>query len=131
MRETLPARGWPENVLALVSHFNAAHQICYENRNKIIHSNLSVGPRQAILLYKANRDGKTVLDNPPLSELRRGADDMHIYFWFGLQLANMINIEFEGVKPKAGDRAYFAWPDKPPLPIPMEYTSDPRPIRGL
>jgi hypothetical protein len=64
-----------------------------------------------------------------LGELRQVADDMNAYFQFGMWLSNMINWEILGLKPRAGDRWHRSWPDKPPLPIPLEYTSDPRPIR--
>jgi hypothetical protein len=129
MREMLPTRDWPDNVKGLVQHFIEAYKICHENRNKLMHSNLFAMSRDAIMLSKIGRDGKTTLANPLLSELRQVADDMKTYFDYGLWLSNMINFEILGLKPQAGDRWYRSWPDKPPLPIPLEYTSDPRPIR--
>jgi hypothetical protein len=129
LRETLPSREWPPEVRDLSQHFIEAHKICYENRNKLMHSNLHSMSPDAIILAKTGRDGKTTLANPLLSELQRVADDMKTYFDFGLQLSNMINLEILGLEPRAGDRWYRSWPGKPPLPIPLEYTSDPRPIR--
>jgi hypothetical protein len=131
MRQALPLRGWPQNVEDLAYHFVEAHKICYENRNKLMHSNIMVGSERAILLFKIERSGKTMLANPTLKELRQVADDMNTYFNFGLWLSNMINLEILGIKPQAGDPWHNAWPGKPPLPIPLEYTSDPSPIRNL
>jgi hypothetical protein len=129
LREILPSREWPAEVSDLAQHFIEAHKICYENRNKLMHSNLHSMSRDAIILAKTGRDGKTTLANPLLSELQRVADDMKTYFDFGLHLSNMINLEILGLTGQAGDRWYESWPGKPPLPIPLEYTSDPRPIR--
>jgi hypothetical protein len=129
MREVLPTRDWPDHVKDLVQHFIEAHKVCYENRNKIAHSNLFSLSPDAIILSKTNRDGKTVLANPLLSELRQVADDMKAYFDYGLWLSNMINLEVLGLKPMEGDRWYRSWPQKPPPAKPLEYTSDPRPIR--
>ena len=131
MRQALPLRGWKKEVGGLAFHFIKAHKICYENRNKLMHSNIMIGSERAILLYKTDRSGKTTLANPTLKELRQVADDMNTFSSFGLWLSNMINFEILGIKPQAGDRWYASWPGKPPLPIPLEYTSDPSPIRSL
>jgi hypothetical protein len=131
MRETLPTRDWPDNVKDLALHFIEAHKICYENRNKLMHSNLAAMSPEAVILAKTGRDGKTTLANPKLSELQNVADDMNTYFNYGLRLSNMINFELLRLKPMEGDSWYRSWPGKPPLPIPLEYTSDPRPIQPL
>jgi hypothetical protein len=136
MRETLPTRQWASNVVELAQHFICAHKICYENRNKLAHSSLHAMSPDAIILVKAGRDGKGTLANPMLAEFQKVADDMHIYFEFGLWLSNMISSEILGANSKLslirpGDRAYSTWPGKPPLPIPLEYTSDLVPIRPL
>jgi hypothetical protein len=130
MREVLPTRGWPEQVTDLAQHFIEGHKVCYENRNKLAHSNLFAMSADAIILAKTGRDGRTTLANPRLDELRQVADDMKTFFQYGLHLSNMINFEIMGLKPQAGGSWYRAWPDKPPLPIPLEYTSDPSPIRS-
>jgi hypothetical protein len=131
MRQALPFRGWPQNVGELAFHFIEANKICYENRNKLMHSNIMVGSERTIVLYKTDRSGKTTLANPTLKELRQVADDMNTYVDFGLWLSNQIAWTLLGMKPQPGDRAYESWPSKPPLPIPLEYTSDPSPIRSL
>ena len=130
MREMLPMREWPDNIKDLAQHFIEAHKICYENRNKLIHSNLLAMSPRAIILAKIGRDGKTALANPLLSELRRVADDMKNVFDYGMHLSNMIRSELLGVKPQAGDVWHDSCPEKPPQPIPLEYTSDPRPLRA-
>jgi hypothetical protein len=130
MREMLPTRHWPIPVDDRAWHFIEAHKICYENRNKLMHSNLMSGSDQAIVLYKIGRDGKSTLTNPTLSELRQVADDMNKLFDYGLWLSNLINLNLLREPPLAGIIAYDTWPDKPPLPIPLEYTADPTPIRG-
>ena len=61
MREVLPTRNWPENVKDLVQHFIEAHKICYENRNKVAHSNLHSLSPDAIILAKVSREGRTTL----------------------------------------------------------------------
>jgi hypothetical protein len=131
MREMLPTRKWPANVMDLANHFLKAHKTCYENRNLLMHSNLVTGSARTIVLYKTGRDGKTTLVNPLLKELRQVADDMKTYFDFGLHLSNMINFDLLGAKPQPGDLSFREWPDKPPLPVPLVYTSDPMMPRSL
>ena len=131
MRQALPFRGWLSPPADLAFRFIEAHKICYENRNKLMHSNIVTNSERAIVLYKTGRDGKTMLANPTLKELRQVADDMNTYTEFGMWVSNMIAFNLLGLTPRPGDRAFHAWPDKPPLPIPLEYTSDPTPIRSL
>jgi hypothetical protein len=131
MRELLPTKEWPENVIDLSDHFIKAHKTLYENRNKLMHSNVvSFGSQRSPLFYKTNRDGRTVLSHPTINELRRVADDMMTYFDYGLHLSNKINFDLLGMRPLEGNRFYGTWPDKPPPPIPLEYTSDPIPSRA-
>ena len=87
MREMLPTRHWPKPVHDRASYFIEAHKICYENRNKLMHSNLISGSDQAIVLYKIGRDGRSTLTNPTLGELRQVADDMNKLFDYGLWLS--------------------------------------------
>jgi hypothetical protein len=130
MREMLPARNWPKDVVELVEQFIEAHKTCYENRNKLMHSNLVSGSDRAITLRKMGRDGRTTLSKPLLRELRQVADDMKTYFDYGIHLSNMINLNLLGGQPVAGDPFFHTWPDKPPLPNPLEYTSNPTLIRA-
>jgi hypothetical protein len=116
MREMLPTWPWSENVRELCEHFITAHKI------------LISGSEKAIILYKARRDGKLALTRPSLQELRQIADDMAALAWFATQLSTMIRFKIFGHKPLPGDFAFDTWPDKPPLPIPLEYTEPPPPV---
>jgi len=128
MREMLPTWSWPENVHDLCWHFIKANKICYENRNLLMHSNLMSGSEKAIVLYQTRRDGKVALARPTLPQLHRVADDMNGLWLFATILAAKIRMDILGLKPLAGDFAPPAWPDKPPLPIPLEYTEPPPPV---
>jgi hypothetical protein len=94
-----------------------------------MHSNLIAGSEKAITLYKTGRDGKIALARPSLKELRQVADDMAALAWFATHLSTVIRFKLLGYQPVAGDLALDTWPDKPPLPIPLEYTAPPIPGR--
>jgi hypothetical protein len=128
MREMLPTWPWPENVHDLCWYFIKAHKICYENRNVLMHSNLVSSSEKAIVLYQVRRDGKAALARPALKQLHQIADDMHTLWWFATILATMIRQKILGIKPVAGDFAPSAWPNKPPLPIPLVYEGPPPPV---
>lgn len=130
MREMLPTRVWPKEVQDMAWHFIEGHKVCYENRNKLMHSSVFAHHPYAIVFHKVGRDGKGTIANPLLSELRKVADDMMAFYEFGQQLSNMINFEILGFKPHAGDPWYKSWPGTPPLPSPLEYTSGPVPLRA-
>jgi hypothetical protein len=66
--------------------------------------------------------------HPTFDELKEVADSIKACSDFGYDLSLQINTYIHGISPRPGDRA--SWPSKPPLPIPLEYTSDPRPIQG-
>lgn len=128
MREMLTTWPWPENIHELCWHFITAHKICYENRNLLMHSNLIAGSEKATVLYKLRRDGKLSLARPSLKELQQVADDMQALGWFATRLSAMIRLKVLGEKPLPGDLAYDTWPDKPPLPKPLEYIEPPPPV---
>jgi hypothetical protein len=125
MREMLPTWAWPTNVMDLTNHFIEAQKICYENRNKLVHSNLISNSAEAIFLYKPQRDGNIVLACPSIKELQKVADDMHIYYGYELHLSNMIRFEILKHQRMPGDLSFPTWPDKPSLPTPLDYTSAP------
>jgi hypothetical protein len=128
LRERLPNCLWSHEVQDMVSHFIQAFEICAENRNLLMHSNIASMSQDAIILYKTTREGKTVLCNPELSELRHVADELELYFNYGLALSNAINLNL-------GDPTFASgrlpWPDKPPLPRKLEYKSQPTPVRPI
>jgi len=127
MRKMLPTKDWPEDVRDKCDHFIKGFWTLAENRNLLMHSSMIASTQKATTLYKTTKQGNTELCRVSLPELQRVADDMMTYFNYGLHLSNMINFELLGIKPREGDFAYFAWPDKPPLPILLEYSSDPLP----
>ena len=126
MREGLSECDWPTDAKELVSHFVDAHKICYDNRNKLIHSSAltqMTGNKVRTILHKTHRSGEPIFSYPTIDQLRKVADDMKTYFWIGLNVATLIRTEIHGIKPQEGD--FASWPHKPPLPILLEYTSDP------
>jgi hypothetical protein len=129
MTKMLETRDWPDDVRDKAAHFVKGFATLAENRNLLMHSSMIASMQTRTLLYKTTRQGRIQHCRVSLPELRRIADEMMIYFDYGRHLSNMINFEILGFKPQAGDFAYFAWPDKPPLPILLEYTSDPLPVR--
>src|ERR1700730_52402 len=113
MREMLPTWPWPPNVTDLTKHFLHAQKICYDNRNMLMHSNLITGSDKTTVLYKHQRDGKIALARPSIKELHKVADDMHIYYNYGIHLSNMIRFKILKHQPMPGDLAFSTWPDKP------------------
>lgn len=85
LRERLPSCLWSAEVQDMVLHFVQAFEICAENRNLLMHSNIASMSQDAIILYKTNRDGRTVLCNPELRELRQVADEhgVILQLWIG------------------------------------------------
>lgn len=128
MRRMLEGNDWPEDVRERAEHFITAFSILVENRNLLMHSSLFDSIQTITMLYKTTSKGSTQISRTTPTQLRQIADDMMTYFHFGMQLSNMINFELLGLKPSEGDFAYFSWPDKPPLPVRLDYTSNP--LRG-
>jgi hypothetical protein len=128
LRERLPSCLWSEEVQDMVYHFIQAFNICADNRNLLMHSNIASMSQDAIILYKTTREGKTVLCNPELRELRQVADEMESYFNYGLALTNAININLSDPTFTSGR---LPWPDRPPLPRRLEYRSESMPVRPV
>jgi hypothetical protein len=51
-----------------------------------------------------------------LELLRRVADDLNTYFYYGLEVANMIATEHNGAAREAGMMVFHDWPELPALP---------------
>lgn len=123
MREMILTWPWPEDTIELCNHFIDAHKIIVENRNKLMHSNIMYhGKNHDGMLYKTMRDGTYRFSMPSLVELRRVADDMQIYHNFGVQLATKLKADILKIPPLEGEVIFNTWPDKPPLPIPLQYS---------
>jgi hypothetical protein len=127
MREMLPTWPWPSSVIDLVQHFITAQKTCYDNRNLLMHSNLITGSEKVAVLFKHQRDGKIALARPHINELRQVADDMQIYYNYGIHLSSMIRFEILKHPPMPGELVFSTWPEKPAPPKLLDYTSNPLP----
>ncbi len=127
MRESLPSHRWPKEVNERVEHFIADFNACARNRNLLMHSNIFMMTKDAIILYKDDNSGKTVSCNPTLAEIRQVADDMNALFDYGLALSNAINMNLVA-KPRTW---LFPWPDEPPPPCLLNYTGEPAIVRDM
>src|SRR5271169_3472610 len=123
LEQALCGRDWPHDRKELISHFIEAFTILAENRNPLMHSNLTSGVKDQIALYKSNRACNTILAEVTLEELRRVADDMDTFSTYGMTIANMIGLEFWGLQTITGNNNTYPWPPKPPLPRKLDYKS--------
>jgi hypothetical protein len=106
----------PDHIVARVKHYLAAMRILIENRNLLIHSNMIRGMDNDPAIYSTSRNGDITMFQGSLNLIRRVADDLNAYFYFGLQVANMIATEHLGAPRQAGMMVFHEWPELPPLP---------------
>ena len=122
LRQALCGRDWPADLKEHITHFVDGFKILAENRNQLMHSDVTAVTEERIALYKSNRrDGKTILTPINLADLRQVADDMMAYYDYSLIISNVITLlSYPG-----------GWlsPDplliKPPLPRKLDYSSQP------
>lgn len=122
LRQALCGRDWPADLKEHITHFVDGFKILAENRNQLMHSDVTAVTEERIALYKSNRrDGKTILTLINLADLRQVADDMMAYYDYSLIISNVITLlSYPG-----------GWlsPDplliKPPLPRKLDYSSQP------
>ena len=57
-----------------------------------MHSNMAAVTEERIALYKSSRDGRTILTQINLADLRQVADDMMAYYDYGLIITNVITL---------------------------------------
>jgi hypothetical protein len=117
----LPTVEWPTQYRADVDYFISAFDICLENRNQLIHSQISVLSSDHTILSKLSKKGTSIMAAPKLAELRRVADDINTYCIYGRALGNSINLASASTPPAFA----FPWPSRPPLPHKMNYSSEP------
>jgi hypothetical protein len=123
LTEGLRERDWPSDRKERIQHFVDAFEALVGNRNNLAHSSLTVFMEDPAALYKSDRNsGNTIATLVSLKALRQIADDMHIYFNYGMNITNCIGIEMLGLKPITG--TIDNWPDKPPLPFKLEYKQE-------
>lgn len=120
---------WPSSVRDLCARFIDGFSLLNDNRNKLMHSNVISSSAEITVLYKTNREGKTELCAVSLAELRQVADDIKAYFDYGLHLGNMISHNLLGLPYLTGSLIFHQWPDQPPLPVRLEYSSEPIALR--
>jgi hypothetical protein len=133
IRKALSERDWPQEAKQQIDHFIDAFKILVDSRNLLMHSNITSGVRDTIALYKYDFFGKTILAEVKPEELRRVADDMMTYFDYGLRLANVIAFKLlsggaagmEQLGLKVETPLLDVWPEKPPLPVKLDYRSRP------
>jgi hypothetical protein len=119
--------GPPTRDVFEIRYFIKVFQICTENRNHFMHSGIAIlGGREETLLFKTSKQGKTIIAMRDFRELRQVADDMNACHLYGRALGNAINARLGGGAPVLP----FPWPDRPPLPHRLDYTSDPIQLRS-
>ena len=123
--EILKSPRLPTGVIADVEYFLDGFELCLKNRNHLMHSNFAWNTEP--ILYKTTKKGQTQIALPTLRELRQIADDMYAFSLYGRLLGNAINNrKFE---PPIFSDAIFPWPDRPPLPQELRYSSGPQALR--
>jgi hypothetical protein len=129
MKKMLESNDWPDREKDGCDHFICAFDRLEQNRGLLMHSSfIPMTPEHITLLYKTTKQGHTQISKTNLSQLRQIADDMMTYFQYGMAISNMINFGILHQKRGAGDLVFHAWPDKPPPPTLLEYTSGPLPL---
>ena len=135
MSKRLSQLEWPPRVTDAIDHFIKAVNICNDNRNHLLHSEMMwsdisgivpMKPTHKTVLYKTTKGGNVVGIGLTLVELRQIADEIHTYCNYGRQLGNAIGNESSD--PPTFPVAAFPWPDKPSLPRSLEYKPDPIPL---
>jgi hypothetical protein len=121
IRLFLEKTDWPDEPLAkdIVQHFTKAADILAKNRNFLVHSNIVHATNDRAAFYVMSKRGNMMQTEAGLDEIRRVADDLYIYFNFGLDVANYIAVKIHKLDLEAGTVAFYSSPDKPPLPTPF------------
>jgi hypothetical protein len=116
INQMLESCNWEPAAMDRLHHFISAARILADNRNLLIHSNLVHGWRGTTTFYRVSKQGKRIQFDADLSAIRRAADDLNEYFWFGHKLANAIAVHVLKLDEAAGVIGQAPWPDIPPLP---------------
>ena len=125
--ETFMQRGkWPDKALAAIRHYLKAMDVLIKSRNVLIHSNIVRGTENRAAIYSMTRQGTTTLFQAAPEEVRKVADDLNTYFYFGLHLANYIAAEIHHMARQAGMMVFHQSPEPPPLPFPIDPNHRPK-----
>ena len=129
-RQRLETLKWEDHIKDRVLHFLHGFDICLQNRNHLMHSEISwvmgTYETEKTFLFKRTKKGELHVAAPKLPELRRIADSMMIFTHYGRRLGNWIN-NHSSDPPTLPDAA-FPLPDKPALPHSLDYSPDPQPL---
>jgi hypothetical protein len=112
-----PQTEWPPEALASIKHYLKAMNILIQSRNALIHSNMIRGTDNRAAIYSTTKQGKTHLFQATLEEIRRVADDLDAYFYYGMHLANKIAFDAHFGAAQPGTMVFHEWPTEIPLPI--------------
>jgi hypothetical protein len=109
-------KDWPADGLAAIRHYLKAMDILVANRNVLLHSNLIRGTENRTAIYSASKRGQNLFE-VELSDIRQVADDLNDYFYFGLNVSNVIATELHSMARTAGMIAFSHWPELIRLPV--------------
>jgi hypothetical protein len=122
----IPHTAWPPEALSSIKHYLKAMDVLIKNRNVLIHSNMIRGADNKAAIYSTTRQGNTNLFQATLEEIRKVADDLDAYFYYGMNLANKIASDIHSAAVQPGMIVFHNWPG--PLPLPIHI--DPKQRRG-
>jgi hypothetical protein len=107
----------PNIAVTNVKHYLQAMKILVENRNILIHSNIIRGAGNEPAIYSTKRNGDTSLMQGTLQLIRDVADELNTYFYFGLNVANLIASEYHPHAREEGMLVPRDWSEPPAIPI--------------
>ena len=114
LKKSLKKSQWPRDAKEHVSRFLEGFSILNENRNLVMHSSIFAEEIEKTILYKQDRDlNKTTIIEVSVNDLRRVADDMKKYTYYGLCMMRAILL--------LGERDLLSELENPLLPSPLEY----------
>jgi hypothetical protein len=114
-------KDWPDGATELIRYFLKATKILVENRNTLLHSNLIQGWEKDATLYHVSRQGTMIQLQMSVDQIRQVADDLERYFIFAQTVANAVAVNVsQAAQREAGLFGPFPWPNKLPLPTPIQ-----------
>jgi hypothetical protein len=119
-------REWPSETAAAIRHYLNAMSVLIQSRNVLIHSNMVRGTENRTAIYSLSRQGRHILFQATLEEIRGVADGLEIYFNFGLELANHIATEIHHMAREAGILVVSKVPSPPSLPVHIDPNQRPK-----
>ncbi|MET4072697.1 hypothetical protein ABID58_007526 [Bradyrhizobium sp. S3.2.6] len=108
---------WPDDVRAAIKHYLKAMDILTANRNVLVHSNAVETWGNMTAFHSMSKQGLPNLFQVATDEIRRIADDLNDYFWFGHALSNYIASEIHHAAREEGMMAIETLPILLPIPI--------------